>query len=155
MRLDHSARTTRAVGHGGRDRQLAPTADLHALDARIPAGNDLALAELELERLPAVPGRVELGATGKRHADVVHRHLLARRRFFAVADDEIFDAKVEWDVAFGLLDLRTFKGQSALLHRFAGCIPTPLAIRTVRRRAYRAAPLARSGRAPSELRRDR
>src|SRR4051794_10826058 len=55
--LDHAAGATGAVRHRRRDRQLAAAADLHALDARVPALDDLALAEPELEGLAAVPRR--------------------------------------------------------------------------------------------------
>ena len=54
-----------------RDGEPAAAADLHALDALVPAGDDLADAEAELQRLAAVPGGVELLAGGVRDADVV------------------------------------------------------------------------------------
>jgi hypothetical protein len=108
-RDDATARSSRAVRHGRRNRELAATTDLHPLDAGVPAGNDLTLAELELERLPAVPGGVELLAVGEGDADVVHRHLLALRRLVTVADGEIFDAELEGDIAVRLVDLRPFE----------------------------------------------
>ena len=66
VRLDHAARSARAVRHRRRDRELAAAADLHAEDAGVPAGNHLALAELELERRAAIPRRVELVAGRER-----------------------------------------------------------------------------------------
>src|SRR5206468_4440295 len=83
--------------------------DLHAVDAGVPAGDHLALAELELERAAAVPRRVELVARRERDAHVVHRHLLPARRLGAVPDDEVVDPELERDVALGLLDLWTFE----------------------------------------------
>ena len=107
MRGDHSARAPGAVGHRRRDRQLAPAADLHPLHARIPAGDHLALAELEAERLVAIPRRVELLAGRERDAGVVHGHGLPGGRLVTVADDDVLDPEVERDIAFGLVDLGT------------------------------------------------
>src|SRR5204863_2984926 len=89
--------------------QLAAAAHAHPLDARVPAGDDLALPELELERPAAVPGRVELLAGGEGHAHVVHGDLPSLRRLVALADDDVLDPEVEGDVALGLLDLRPFE----------------------------------------------
>src|SRR6185437_10246218 len=57
---DHPAGAALAVGQHRRDRDPPPAADPHPLDALIPALDDLAPAELELEGAPAIPGRVEL-----------------------------------------------------------------------------------------------
>jgi MFS family permease len=113
VRRDHAARSPSAVGHGGRDRQLAPAADLHALHARVPAGDDLALPELELEGLSAVPGRVELLAGREGNSNVVHRDLRAAGGLVAIADGEVLDAQLEgdvplWFIDLGLVDLRAF-----------------------------------------------
>ena len=69
--LDDAAGATVAVPEVRRDHQLAPAADLHALHARVPAGDDLADAEAERQRLAAVVGGVELLAGGVRDPDVV------------------------------------------------------------------------------------
>src|SRR5689334_24532075 len=50
----------RAVRQLRRDGQLAPTADLHSRNAVLPALDQA--AERELDRLAAIPRRVELGA---------------------------------------------------------------------------------------------
>src|SRR6266404_1201180 len=105
VRLDHPAGSACAVRERGRDRQPAAAAGLHPLDAGVPARDDLALAELELERLPAIPRRVELLAGEEGDADVVHRYLRALGRLVALADDEVVDAELERDVAFRLVDV--------------------------------------------------
>src|SRR5581483_11144895 len=48
--------------------------------------------------------RVELLAGAERDAGVVDGDLVTRRCLVAVADDDVLDAEVERDVAFGLLD---------------------------------------------------
>ena len=50
--LDVRRLALRPVGEVARDRELAPPAHLHALQALVPAGDHVAGAELELERLP-------------------------------------------------------------------------------------------------------
>src|SRR4051812_747859 len=85
-RADHAARAALAVREVGRDRQAPAAPDLHAGDALVPAADHLAAAELELERVPAVPGRVELLAGLPRHADVVDLDDLAGGGLVAVAD---------------------------------------------------------------------
>src|SRR5919112_135712 len=57
----------RTVGEVRRDDQLAPPARLDADESLVPAGDHHAGAELELERLAAVPGGVELLAVAPRH----------------------------------------------------------------------------------------
>ena len=61
---DRRRRALLAVGEVGRDHELPAAADLHALDALVPARDDLAGAELEGERLAAVPRGVELAPVG-------------------------------------------------------------------------------------------
>ena len=61
-----------AVAEVRRDGEPAATADLHARDALVPARDDPAAAQRELEGLAAVPGGVELLAGGEGDADVVH-----------------------------------------------------------------------------------
>src|SRR5687767_6148760 len=61
-----------AVGHRGGDVQLDAAADLDAEQALVPALDDGADAELEVQRLRALPGRVELLAVDEGDADVVH-----------------------------------------------------------------------------------
>ena len=78
MRLDHAARAARTVGHRGRDRELSTAADPHSLDAGVPPGDHLALAELERERLRPVPRGVELLPGRERDAGVVNGDLACR-----------------------------------------------------------------------------
>src|SRR5437868_5929655 len=54
------ARAAVAVAEVRRDDQLATAADLHARDTLVPAPDDAAGAQRELEGLATVPGRVEL-----------------------------------------------------------------------------------------------
>src|SRR5262249_35490301 len=65
-----------AVAEFRRDDELALAADLHPGDALVPALDDLAGAEVELERLAAVEAAVELLAVLER-GGVVHRHAVA------------------------------------------------------------------------------
>ena len=57
--------------------QRAGRSDLHRLDPPVPSLDDRALAERELERLPAPAGRVEDRPVLER-AHVVHAYLVAR-----------------------------------------------------------------------------
>src|SRR3954451_24216744 len=91
---DRAARAALAVGEVRRDRDPAPAADLHARDPLVPARDDLALAEAELERVAAVPGGVELLAVLPRHADVVDLDDLARDRLVAGALDDVLDLEL-------------------------------------------------------------
>src|SRR3954452_6345254 len=98
-----------AVGELGRDDQLAPAADPHSLHALVPAGDHLAAAELELERLrTAAPGRVELLAVLVEHAHVLHAQGVAvlGRRPLALHD---------------VLDLELLRGRPAR-HRDLGLV---------------------------------
>jgi cellobiose phosphorylase len=61
-RADHVAGAAPAVGEVRRDRDAPAPADLHPRHAVVPAADDLAPAEPELERVAAVPRRVELRA---------------------------------------------------------------------------------------------
>ena len=58
--LDHPAGAAVAVAQVRRDHELPAAADLHALHAGVPALDDLADAEPELQRLAPVVRRVEL-----------------------------------------------------------------------------------------------
>jgi hypothetical protein len=62
---DDTADGAVSVGEVGGDGELAPLADLHAEEALIPALDDLALADGEVERLAAIVAGVELGAIGE------------------------------------------------------------------------------------------
>jgi hypothetical protein len=62
VRRDHAAGAARAVAELGRDHEHARAAFLHALHALVPALDDMAGAEVELERVVAVLARIELGA---------------------------------------------------------------------------------------------
>ena len=88
-----------------RDDQPAAAADLHALHALVPAGDDLADAEAERQRLAPVVRRVELLAGGVRDPDVVHAHGLAGRRLGALALGEVGDLEVARRRAVGEVDL--------------------------------------------------
>src|SRR6266508_2528835 len=68
---DDAARAALAVRQVRRDRDAPAPADLHAGHALVPARDHLSLAELELERVAAIPRRVELVAGRPRDADVV------------------------------------------------------------------------------------
>src|SRR6185437_13286659 len=86
---NHPAGAARAVTQRGRDDQRALAAFLHAGDAFVPALDDLAAAEIELERLGTVERAVEflaLGAVLVQPAGVVDRDAMAGRRDLAGAD---------------------------------------------------------------------
>ena len=59
-----------AVGEAGQDREPALAADAHAGDAFIPALDDIACAEREVERIAPRAARVELTAAVGEPADV-------------------------------------------------------------------------------------
>src|SRR6476661_7733576 len=80
---DGAAGAAVAVAQVGRDGELAPTADLHAGDALVPALDHSAGAEGEVERSTAVPRRVELLPGRERPARVVGAHRAAGRRLVA------------------------------------------------------------------------
>src|SRR3546814_19200604 len=75
--LDHATGAAVAIAKVRRDDELAAAADLHPLHTGVPARDDLADAEAELQRSAAVVGRIELTADGVGHAHVVHRHGVA------------------------------------------------------------------------------
>ena len=132
VRSDHAARATGAVGHCRGDREPAPAPDSHALHALVPARDHLSLAELELERLAAVPRGVELLAGREGGADVVHRHLRARHGRLAVADDDVVNDELEGDITLGLFDAGSlqWQGVAPMLVRSAtvvDCWLTPTA----------------------------
>src|SRR5450432_788041 len=60
VRRDRATGATRAVAERRRDDEHARAAFLHALNALVPAADDHAAAELELERIVAVLARIEL-----------------------------------------------------------------------------------------------
>ena len=83
-----------AVPEVRRDDQPAAAADLHALHALVPAGDDLADTEAEVQRCAAVVRRVELLTRGVGHAHVVHRHGAAGGGLGALALGELGDLEV-------------------------------------------------------------
>src|SRR6218665_8854 len=94
---DHAAGAAFAIAEGGRNHQHARAADLHALHAFVPAADDHAAVEFELERVVAVLARVELGALlpavavlDVEPAGVVDGDVLAGGGGGAVADDLVF-----------------------------------------------------------------
>src|SRR4051794_23168636 len=91
---DDAARSALAVGELRRDRDPPPAADAHPDDAVVPALDDLALAEAELERVAAIPRRVELRAVLPRHADVVDLDDLAGDGLVAVALHDVLDLEL-------------------------------------------------------------
>src|SRR3954452_6707763 len=96
----------RPVAEVGGDDQLAPPALLHADEALVPALDDLAAAERELEGgAGTVPRRVELLAGRERLADVGDRQRVALLGRGALADDEVLDDELGRRVARGLGDL--------------------------------------------------
>src|SRR5690349_11753423 len=68
--LDGATGAAVAVAQVRRDGQLAAAAHLHPLDALVPALDDHADTETEVQRRAAVPGGVELLARGVGDADV-------------------------------------------------------------------------------------
>src|SRR5690606_12844726 len=92
-----------AVGEGGRAHELTTTADLHAGDAVLPALDEA--RQRELDRLSAVPARVELLAGLEVDTHVVHVDLRARVRLGAVADLEVGDDELGGGVALDEVDL--------------------------------------------------
>src|SRR5262249_57170162 len=83
IRRDHPAGAAGAVAERGRNDQRALAADLHGGDALVPALDDAALADREIERLVAVDPRVQflaLLAVLIEPAGVVHDAGLARLR---------------------------------------------------------------------------
>src|SRR5262245_58854847 len=92
VRRNVRRRSAGAVAELGRNDELSFAAFFHAGDALIPALNDLASAELELERFPA-NARVELCAVGE-FAGVMHRDHIAGLRFRAGTDSNVFDLEL-------------------------------------------------------------
>src|SRR3954453_2755672 len=106
-RLDDTAGAALAVGLVGGDGQPAPAADLHSGDAFVPALDDHADTQPELQRVAAVPGRVELLAAVVRDADVVGADQAAWRRLGAVTDGDVLDHEVVGGRPGGWLDVRS------------------------------------------------
>src|SRR5579859_1553783 len=91
---DDAAGTAFAICQHRRDRDPASSADVHAGHALVPAGDDLPLAELELERVAAVPGRVELLPGSPRDAHVVNLDDATVDSLLAATDDEVFELEL-------------------------------------------------------------
>src|SRR3954471_3116370 len=79
----------RAVAHRRWDHEGAAAALAHAGDAEVPALDDAAGAEREVEGVAAIPRGVELLAVGEGDADVVHVDVIAGLGGCALADDDI------------------------------------------------------------------
>src|SRR5258706_5577037 len=90
VRRDDVARAARAVAELRRDGELPLAADLHALDALVPALDHVSLAEREDERIAAVLARIEFRSVGQ-PAGVMHAHLLAGGRGVSAADGEFLE----------------------------------------------------------------
>src|SRR5690606_14523672 len=114
-RLDARAGAGVAVAEVRRDDELAAAADLHAGHALVPARDDAAGAERELEGGAAVPRGVELLAGGEGDADVVDADLVARLGLGAVAEHEVLDLQVGGRVAAREVDLRLRECHEVLL----------------------------------------
>src|SRR5580658_640904 len=93
------------VGQARGDDQLTAAADLHALHALVPAGDDVPGAELEPQRVAPVPARVEFLAGRVRDPDVVHLDQVARIRLGAVTLPDIGDLQLGRRLAAGEVDL--------------------------------------------------
>src|SRR5450755_2876388 len=102
------------VGQVRRNDQLPAAADLHALHALVPAGDDLPDPQLELQRIPPVPARVEFLAGGIRDSDVMHLDHVARARHGAVALPDIRDLQPGRRLAAGEVDLRSLDAHTHL-----------------------------------------
>jgi hypothetical protein len=88
------------------DHELPAAADLHALDALVPARDHLADAEPELQRRPAVVRRVELLAGGVCDTHVVDRHRLSGAGLGPVPLGDVGDDEVGGRLGVEELDLR-------------------------------------------------
>eukprot|EP00443_Scrippsiella_acuminata_P039692 CAMPEP_0115295360 /NCGR_PEP_ID=MMETSP0270-20121206/66669_1 /TAXON_ID=71861 /ORGANISM="Scrippsiella trochoidea, Strain CCMP3099" /LENGTH=173 /DNA_ID=CAMNT_0002712937 /DNA_START=130 /DNA_END=648 /DNA_ORIENTATION=+ len=76
VRGDDSAGTMLAVPQAAGDMQNGTFAQAHVLHAKVPAIDDLAHADCELEGHVAVSGGIEFVATIRKRAGVVHRKLV-------------------------------------------------------------------------------
>ena len=103
--LDDATRAPGAVAEVRRDRDLAAAAHAHALDALVPAADDVAGAKRERQRRAAVPKGVELLAAAERDPHVVHVHDVAGLRLGAVALDDVGDLELDGRLAAGKVDL--------------------------------------------------
>src|SRR5437870_361116 len=102
------------VGQARGDDQLAAAADLHALHALVPAGDDLPGAEPELQRIASVPARIELLPGGIRDPDVVDLDHVARPRLAAITFPDVGDQQFGRRFAAGKIDLRPLDAHSRL-----------------------------------------
>src|SRR5512139_2041017 len=126
---DHRAGAAVAVRQVRRDDELAPATHLHAGDPAVPPGDHVAGAEGEGERLPAVPGGVELLTRREGDADVVHDRSAPRRGLLAVADRDVGDLELARRLAAREVDLGLVAHQLS----FAGpcCATTSIATATL------------------------
>jgi hypothetical protein len=93
---------------------LAAAADIHALHALVPAGDDPPSAELELQGLAPVPARVEFFARRERDPDVVNLDHVTRVRHRAIAFPDIRDLQLGRRLAAGKVDLRLAEAHTRL-----------------------------------------
>src|ERR1700758_685799 len=105
-RLDHVPGAPVPVGQVRRDDQLPSAADLHPLDALVPARDDLPGAQPEAQRLATVPARVELLAGRVGDPDVVHLNGVACARDLALTFPDVGDLQLHGRLAPGEVDLR-------------------------------------------------
>src|SRR6202453_2504372 len=117
-RCDHAGGATLAIGQVRRDDQLAAAAYLHPLQALVPAGDDPAGTELELQRRAPVPAGVELLASGVGHAHVVDLDLVPRLGLRPVAFPDLGDLQIGGrgplrEVNLGLFDAQRIPPCSA------------------------------------------
>src|SRR6185312_16381866 len=83
-----------AVREHRRDRDPPATADPHSGHTLIPASDDLALTQTELEGAATIPRRVELLPGLPRHADVVHLDDATRDGLVTVSDDDVLNLEL-------------------------------------------------------------
>ena len=88
-----------AVCEHRRDRDPPTAADPHSGDTLIPASDDLALTQTELESAATVPRRVELLPGVPCDADVMHLDEAPRDGLITVSDDDILDLELVRDGA--------------------------------------------------------
>src|SRR3954453_909991 len=107
---DDATRAALAVGEVRRGRDAGAATDLHARDALVPAGDHLAAAEAELERVAAIPRCVELLAGLPRDADVMDLDDPARDRLLALADRQVLDLELVGGRSVGDADVGLLGG---------------------------------------------
>jgi hypothetical protein len=86
--------------------------DPHPLHTLVPARNDLAAPDLEVQRPAPAPTGVELLSGGEADPDVVDRDVVARRRLRAITLPEVLDLEIGWRLATREVDQRLVDGHA-------------------------------------------